>query len=112
MKPYADFRIIDNLCFVSGQVPIENGVVDTGNDFYKLTKEALESIRKIALSQKADLTKVIKTTLFTTDISKLDEINKAYLEVFKKIKPVRSAIEVSNLAGNVNLEIDAVISLK
>ena len=76
-----------------------------------LAKEALQVIEKIVEDQRKDMNSVVKTTLFMTDITKLPEANKAYLEIFKDRKPARSALGLKGLAGGVNLEIDAVIDL-
>ena len=45
----------------------------------------------------ADLKDVIRTRIYTTDISQWEEIGKAHGEYFKEIKPVATMIEVSKL---------------
>ncbi|MCF1783275.1 RidA family protein [Lactobacillus mulieris] len=112
MTPFENVRIVGNLCYVSGQVPVKsNGEIDKTKDFYQLAMESLTVIKNIAEKQNKTVDDIVKTTLYMTDITQLKEANKAYLEIFKDRKPARSALGVSGLAGGVNLEIDAVIAL-
>lgn len=112
MSPFENYRKVGNLCYISGQVPIKaDGTEDKGTDFYQLAKEALRVIAKIVHEQGKDMNSVIKTTLYMTDITKLTDANKAYLEIFKDRKPARSALGLKGLADGANLEIDAVLDL-
>lgn len=56
---------------------------------------------------------LVRTRIFVTDISQWEEIGKAHGEVFGKIKPATSVIEVSSLINHeylVEIEATAIIS--
>jgi len=56
----------------------------------------------------SSLEKVAKVTIFMTDLSKFDEMNKAYSEVLKPPFPARSTVQVASLPRAVDLEIDMI----
>jgi enamine deaminase RidA (YjgF/YER057c/UK114 family) len=104
---------IGNLLEVSGTVASdENGVMGKG-DFYLQTKFAIEKIEKVLKRAGFELTDVIRTRTFVTDISHWEEVGKAHGEFFKDIKPVTSMIEISALIDPdylVEIEVTAVKS--
>jgi enamine deaminase RidA (YjgF/YER057c/UK114 family) len=56
----------------------------------------------------AELTDVVRTRMYVTDISKWEEVAKAHAEFFIAIKPVTTLVEVSRLIDpNMLIEIEA-----
>ena len=56
----------------------------------------------------AELTDVVRTRMFVTDISKWEEYGRAHGEYFKEIKPCTTMVEVSKLiAPEYLIEIEA-----
>ncbi|NQY73475.1 MAG: deaminase, partial [Candidatus Margulisbacteria bacterium] len=56
----------------------------------------------------SSLSKVLKVTVYLTDISHFTTFNTLYSEFFQKPYPARAVIEVSRLPKDVSVEIDAV----
>lgn len=59
-----------------------------------------------------DLSSVVRTRIFTTDISKWNEIGELHGEYFKDIKPVTTMVEVSKLISPdylVEIEAEAIV---
>lgn len=87
-----------NLIEVSGTTAInENGEVESINNPYAQTKYIIQKAEKALIELGADLSHVIRTRIFTTDIKRWEEIGKAHGEFFREIKPVATMVEVSKL---------------
>jgi enamine deaminase RidA (YjgF/YER057c/UK114 family) len=95
---------------ISGTVATdENGVVGPGNP-YEQTKFILAKMGKVLNDAGFTFEHVVRTRMFVTDISKWEEIGRAHGEVFGKIKPATSMVEVSRLIDDaylVEIEITA-----
>lgn len=98
---------------VSGTVAVENGESFAPGDPYKQTKKILEIIRDSIESLGGSLEHVVRTRIYTTDISKWAEIGKAHREYFELINPATSMIEVNALISPdylVEIEATAIIT--
>jgi len=97
---------------VAGTTAAEGGGAVGGDDIGEQAREALRRIQ-LALEQAgARLEDVVRTRMFVTDISRWEEVGRAHGEVFAKIRPATSMVEVSKLidpALLVEIEADAVV---
>ena len=102
---------VGNTMEVSGTVASdENGVVGKG-DFYLQTRYAIQKIEAALKRGGFELTDVVRTRIFVTDISFWQAVGKAHGEFFKDIKPVTSMIEIKALIDPdflVEIEVTAV----
>jgi 2-iminobutanoate/2-iminopropanoate deaminase len=57
------------------------------------------------------LDKVVKTTVFLTNLDDFADFNAIYAEYFGKAKPARSTIQVARLPKEVLLEIEVVATV-
>lgn len=88
---------IGNQIEFSGTVATdENGVVGKG-DMYLQTKFILKKIQAVLEEAGFQLSDVVKTRLYVTDISRWEEVGKAHGEFFRTIKPVTTMLEISKL---------------
>ncbi len=82
---------------VSGTVAVDDkGLVGKGS-FYEQTRFILQKIEGVLKRAGFELTDVVRTRTFVTDISQWQEVGRAHGEVFGKIKPVTTMVEVSAL---------------
>ena len=70
----------------------------------------MENIRTVLAAVGSSMDKVVKCTIFITDVSKFQEMNEVYRSYFTSDPfPARSTVEVSALAGaGMIFEIEAV----
>tara|TARA_Y100000588_G_scaffold373313_2_gene446990 strand:- start:4560 stop:5009 length:450 start_codon:yes stop_codon:yes gene_type:complete len=95
--------------FVSGQVPVDpktGEIVEGGIE--QQTLQTIENISEILEAAGSSLDKVVKCTVFLTDISEFSRMNEVYSSFFCNVPPARSTIEVSKLAIDIKVEIEAV----
>ena len=99
-----------NLTFTSGQIPLD---LKTGklvsNNFEKQAIQVLENIKGIIKERNCQLDDIIKLTVYLTDLTNFDSLNKIFENFFSNSSfPARSVVEVSKLPKDSLLEIEAV----
>ena len=104
---------VGNQVFVSGTTAVnENGEVNS-NSVYEQVKFIFQKIESALNQAGAAMSDVVRSRVFTTDISKWEEIGKAHGEIFKTIKPASTMVEIRALISPsilVEIEVDAVIN--
>lgn len=111
--PYSQGIITSGLIFTSGQLPLspQTGFL-VKNSLEKQTVQCLENMRAILLHADADISDVVKTTVYITDMMSFSVVNEIYNDFFIKhganYFPARTCIEVSKLPLNAMIEIEAV----
>ncbi len=104
---------VGNIIEVTGTVAVDdNGPVGVG-DAYEQTKFIIQKIEKVLAQAGANLTDVVRTRLFVTDIAQWEAYGKAHGEFFGEIRPCTTMIEVSRLiAPEYLIEIEATAILE
>ena len=87
-----------NIIEVSGTIALDkNGSSVAVGDPYRQTIQIISIARKVLEEAGSRLEDVIRTRIYVTDISQWEEIGRAHGELFRKIKPATSMVEVSKL---------------
>ena len=110
---YCRAKKIGNQILISGTVAND----DDGNpigigDMEIQTRAIMERFETVLKNFGYDLSSVVRTRIFTTDISKWEEIGLVHGEFFKDIKPVTTMVEVSKLISPdylVEIEAEAIV---
>jgi len=110
--PYSQAIATNNLLFISGQLPIDptSGKMLDGNISAR-TQQILQNTSAIAAEAGTDLSQVIKTTIFLTDLSDFQEVNSAYGAFFPEAPPARSTVQVAALPLGSNIEIEFILNI-
>lgn len=98
---------------VAGTTAVKGDEVLGGDSAYEQTVHALNIIKESLERVGAQLSDVIRTRMFVTDISRWEEIGKAHRKFFKNVRPVATIVEVKALINPrllVEIEAEAVIS--
>jgi enamine deaminase RidA (YjgF/YER057c/UK114 family) len=99
---------VGNRIEIAGTTAVDenNEVVGIG-DVYAQTVFIIKKVEKALNELDATLEDVIRTRIFTTDISQWEEIGRAHGEYFRDIKPVSTMVEVSKLIDqDIQVEIE------
>ena len=102
-----------NTVEVSGTTAVDENGNPFGESAYEQAKFIIIKIEKALLSAGAELSDVVRTRIYTTDISKWEEIGKAHGEFFGEIKPASTMVEVKALIDKrliVEIEATAIIN--
>lgn len=88
---------IGNIIEVAGTTAIDGEKIIGPGDAYLQTKYILQRIEKALTDAGAQLSDVVRTRLYVTDISQWQKVGQAHGEFFGDIKPVTTMIEVRAL---------------
>lgn len=106
---YSQGIIANNMVFVAGMVPVVPGTGEkiTGS-IEEQTLQVLKNIKGVIVAAGSDLNKVVKVTVYVSDISLWDGVNKVYSSFFGDHKPARAIVPVKDLHYGFKLEMDAI----
>jgi 2-iminobutanoate/2-iminopropanoate deaminase len=94
--------------FISGQVPVDSETRQVvSEDFAVQTRFILDSLKGIVEAAGSSLSRIVKTTVFLTDLSRFEEMNRIYREYFPAEPPARTCIGVKELPRKSQIEIEA-----
>ena len=107
--PYVQGKLVGNLLFASGQVPLspETGQV-VGETIQEQTEQVLKNIAAILTEAGTDFDHVVKTTCFLADMNDFVAFNEVYATAFTADFPARSAVEVARLPRDVKIEVEVI----
>ncbi|KOY17602.1 RidA family protein [Paenibacillus xylanivorans] len=103
---------VGNRIEVAGTTAMQDGVVVGAGDPYAQTRFILQTIENALKELGADMSHVVRTRMFVTDISRWEEVGKAHGEFFGQIQPVATMVEVSALIDPllmVEIEAEAIV---
>ena len=106
--PYNQGIVASGFLFTSGQLPINpvSGLVASSVE--EQTIQVLDNLKAIVEAAGSGMEKVVKCTVYLQNFSDFDVMNKIYATYFPTNSPARATVEVSKMAKNALVEIDAV----
>lgn len=98
------------MIYVSGQGPIDpvTGEIVESVDVDDQTPRTLRNVEAILAAADASLDDVVKTTVFLRDMDHYDEVDEMYGDLFSAPYLARSAIAVSDLPVDIDVEVEAI----
>lgn len=97
-----------NLLFLSGQLARNQETGELEKGFDAQVRKVLDNLKEVLISGNSSMDKVLKATIFLTDIKKIKRLNEIYIEYFKEPFPSRSCVEVSSLSKGAEVEIELI----
>ena len=110
--PYSQAIVCDGLVFCSGQIGIDPRTGKLSPDGTEQeAKQCLDNIRSVLEAAGSSMKKVVKVTIFMTDLDHFKDVNAIYGERFSEPFPARTTVGVSRLPLGASIEIEVVASL-
>jgi enamine deaminase RidA (YjgF/YER057c/UK114 family) len=97
---------------ISGTTATKDGVVVGRDDPRVQTLQTIANIEAALQALGASLEHVVRTRIYVTDITQWEAIGRAHGEVFAKIRPATSMVQVARLIDPqmlVEIEADAIV---
>ena len=107
--PYSQALVVGPWVWCSGQIPLDpaTGQLVSG-PIEVQARRVLENLSAVLQAAGSDLDRVVKTTVFLTDLGDFAALNAVYAEYFGQTPPARSTVQVAALPRGARLEIEAV----
>lgn len=106
---YSQAVVYNGLVFVAGQLSIDP---QTGEKMLgsieEQTEQALRNVSAILKAANSDLSRVLKVTVYVSDIDLWGKVNEVYARVLGEHRPARAVIPTGDLHYGFLIEIDAV----
>lgn len=110
--PYEQAWVVDGMVYTSGQIALEpkTGEMVAGG-VAEQTRRVLENLKAVLAAAGSSLDRVVRTTVYLTDLSQFASMNTVYAEYFGSSKPARSTVGVAALPRGALVEIDAIATI-
>lgn len=111
--PYSQAIRSGGLLFCSGQIPLDpktGKMVEGGIE--PQTERVLENLSAVLAAGGSSPGKVVKTTVYLTDLGDFPAMNRVYGKYFPVDPPARATVQVGKLPAGALVEIDAVASIE
>lgn len=106
--PYVQANQHGNIIYTSGQIPLTKDGVLAGEDIKTQTHQVMKNIEAILIEGGSDMTRLIKTTCFLSDMTNFAAFNEVYASYFERNLPARSCVEVARLPRDVLVEVEVI----
>jgi 2-iminobutanoate/2-iminopropanoate deaminase len=106
---YAQAVRAQGFLFLSGQIPLDpsTGELIQG-DVAAQTRRVLDNLRAVLEGAGSALDRVVKATIYLTDMNDFAVVNQTYAEYFPAAKPARATVAVAGLPRGSKVEIDMI----
>jgi 2-iminobutanoate/2-iminopropanoate deaminase len=111
--PFSPAIQFGHLLFVSGQTAHEpkSGKLED-KPFPELVRQCLENVKAVLAAAGSSLDRVLKCTVFLTDMANFQAMNEVYRTYFPNDPPARSTVAVKELPGNTPIEIECIAAVE
>ncbi len=107
--PYSQAVEINNVIYLSGQLPIDPSTGEfVPGGVKEQTAQAFVNIKAILSEAGLTVDNIVKTTVFLSDMSLFGDMNEVYAKQFNGTFPARSAFAVKTLPKNSLVEIEVI----
>jgi 2-iminobutanoate/2-iminopropanoate deaminase len=107
--PYSQAIVANGFVFISGQIPLDPStgqLVDGGIE--SQTRQVLDNLAAILETTGATWDRVVRATIYLTDLADFAAVNQLYAERFSSAPPARSTLQVAALPRGSKIEIDLI----
>lgn len=106
---YSQAIVHNDIVYVSGQLPInpQTGEKRIGS-IEEQTEQALKNLSAILEAAGSDINRVLKTTVYVSDIALWDRVNVVYARFFGEHRPARAVVPTRELHFGFQIEIEAI----
>jgi reactive intermediate/imine deaminase len=110
---YSTAILSHGFCFVSGILPIDpmTGKKYADASFEDQTAVVLDNLDRILQAAGTSLHKLVKVTVFVSDIRHWESFNKLYKVKLSDHKPVRTVVPTTTLHSGFLIEVDAIAEM-
>jgi len=105
--PYSPAIESNGYIFTAGQIgkdPVSDELLE---GIENQTRQVIKNLESVLTEAGSSLSKIIKTTVFITDMDQYAKMNEVYSSFFSDHKPARSTVQVVKLPAGALIEMEA-----
>jgi 2-iminobutanoate/2-iminopropanoate deaminase len=107
--PYSQAIKANGFVYTSGQIPLDPATGDlVGGSFEDQVHRVFKNLAAILAASGSDFSRVVKATVYVTDLGNFQTLNSIYASYFGDHKPARTTVEVPALPKGATVEIDLI----
>jgi reactive intermediate/imine deaminase len=109
--PYSQAVRAGDTVYLSGQIPLDPKSMQIVEGFESQVKRVFENLRAVCRAAGGDFDRVVRLTIYLTDLAQFPKVNELMSTYFKEPFPARVTVGVSSLPRGALVEIDAIMHL-
>ena len=109
--PYSQAIRNGELVFVSGQLGLKPGGDAISGSIQEQTEQIFQNLKAILEEAGSGLDRIVKTTVFLTDLGNFQGMNEVYARHVGEQPPARSTVEIAALPSGALVEIEAIATV-
>jgi reactive intermediate/imine deaminase len=109
--PYSQAVRAGDTVYLSGQIPLDPKSMQIVQGFESQVKRVFENLRAVCRAAGGDFDRVVRLTIYLTDLAQFPKVNELMSTYFKEPFPARVTVGVSSLPRGALVEIDAIMHL-
>ena len=107
--PYSQGIKANGFVYTSGQIPLDPATGNlVGGSFEDQVHRVFANLQAILTAGGTGFNRVVKATVYVTDLKNFGALNSIYASYFGEHKPARTTVEVSALPKDATVEIDLI----
>jgi 2-iminobutanoate/2-iminopropanoate deaminase len=109
--PYNQAVVANGFVFVSGQGPLDPSGKLVEGDIAVATHQTFDNLQAILEAAGSSLDKVVKASVFLSDLGEFGAMNDVYKERMPAPHPARTTVQAAKLPGGIAVEIDVIATV-
>lgn len=105
--PFSPSVSKNGFVFISGQIHLKDGKLLEGT-IEEQTHQIMKNLQTLLEKEGVTFNDVVKTTIYTTDMSLYEQVNEVYISYFAENPPAREMVCVKELPLGARLEISMI----
>lgn len=108
---YSQGIVYAGLVFVSGMLPIAPDGEKIFGSMAEQTAQVLANVDAVLVGAGSSRGQVLKATIYVSDITHWDEVNRVFAEFFGEHKPARAVVPTRDLHFGLGIEMEVVAAV-
>lgn len=106
--PYSHAVVRNGLAYCSGALPLDPASMALVDGIESQSEQVIKNMTAVLEAAGSSLNKVVKTTIFLSDMGDFPVVNRVYAAAFGEHKPARSTVQVAALPLGALIEIECI----
>ena len=101
-----------NTVYLSGQIALDPRTMQMAEGIDAQIERVFENLKAVASASGGDLDRIVKLTVYLTDLANFARLNEVMAKYFHAPYPARAAVGVASLPRGAAAEVDAIVELE